>query len=186
MNEGVRPGLIGLNTTRCGNFNLTVGTAAAEGGGEVNQKGMRSSTIWTTAYDTKNLVMQYHTMHNRRVREIDFANIDFNAKEIVRVPMDRVKAQDIEYVSVPSKKMMAGGWNDAEVDKATQEAVAFVLSQMNTTGKLKRIVKVKKQVVNGMNYDITFELDNNTVWNAMVYRRLSGEFSIKKPAQKVG
>jgi choloylglycine hydrolase len=86
------------------NFNLTVGTAAAEGGGEVNQKGMRSSTIWTTAYDTKNLVMQYHTMHNRRVRQIDFANIDFNAKEIVRVSMDRVKAQDIEYVSVPSKK----------------------------------------------------------------------------------
>lgn len=100
--------------------------------------------------------------------------------------MDRVKAQDIEYVSVPSTKMMAGGWNDAEVDKATQEAVAFVLSQMNTTGKLKRFVRVKKQVVNGMNYDITFELDNNTVWNVMVYRRLSGEFSIKKPAKKVG
>jgi hypothetical protein len=37
---------------------------------------------------------------------------------------------------------------------------------------------VKKQVVKGMNYDITFELDNNTAWNAVVYRDLSGEFSI--------
>lgn len=167
------------------NFNLTVGTAAAEGGGEVNQTGMRSSTIWTTAYDTKNLVMQYHTMHNRRVREIDFANINFNAKDIVRVPMDRVKAQDIEYVSVPNTTRIAGGWNDGEIDKTTHDAVRFVVNQMNTTAKLKRIVSVKKQVVNGMNYDITFELDNNTTWNAKVYRSLSGEFSIKKTAQKI-
>jgi hypothetical protein len=160
-----------------------VGTAAAEGGGEVDQKGMRSSTIWTTAYDTKNLVMQYHTMHNRRVRQVDFANIDFNAKEIVRVPMDRLKAQDIEYVSVPNNKVMAGGWNEGQIDKTTEEAVAFVLSRMNTTGKLKRIMQVKKQVVNGMNYDITFELDNNTVWNAVVYRSLSGKFSITKTSK---
>jgi choloylglycine hydrolase len=162
------------------NFNLTVGTAAAEGGGEINQEGMRSSTIWTTAYDTKNLVMQYHTMHNRRVRQIDFANIDFNAKEIVRIPLDREKTQDIEYVTAPNKKMMAGGWSEGQVDKPTEEAVAFVLSRMNSSGKLKRIVQVKKQVVKGMNYDITFELDNNTVWNAVVYRDLSGEFSITK------
>jgi choloylglycine hydrolase len=86
------------------NFNLTVGTAAAEGGGEVNQEGMRSSTIWTTAYDTKNLVMQYHTMHNRRVRQVDFSSIDFTAKEIVRIPLDREKTQDIEHVTVPNEK----------------------------------------------------------------------------------
>jgi hypothetical protein len=167
------------------NFNLTVGTAAAEGGGEVNQKGMRSSTIWTTAYDTKNLVMQYHTMHNRRVRQINLGDIDFTAKDIVRVPMDRVKAQDIDIVSVPSKPMMPGGWNEGTVDQPTEEAVAFILSQMNSKAKLKRVVGVKKQVVNGMNYDITFELDNNTLWNAIVYRSLSGEFSIRKKAQKL-
>jgi choloylglycine hydrolase len=167
------------------NFNLTVGTAAAEGGGEVNQKGMRSSTIWTTAYDTKNLVMQYHTMHNRRVRQINLGDIDFTAKDIVRVPMDRVKAQDIDIVSVPSKPMMPGGWNEGTVDQPTEEAVAFILSQMNSKAKLKRIVGVKKQVVNGMNYDITFELDNNTLWNAIVYRSLSGEFSIRKKAHKL-
>ena len=77
------------------NFNLSVG-ASAEGSGESNQKGMRSSTIWTTAYDTKNLMMQYHTMHNRRVRQIDFKKLDFDAKDIVRLPLDREKSQDIE------------------------------------------------------------------------------------------
>jgi hypothetical protein len=166
------------------NFNLTVGTAAAEGGGELNQEGMRSSTIWTTAYDTKNLVMQYHTMHNRRVRQVDFQTIDFDVKEIVRLPLDRVKSQDIEEVIAPKGgKMIAGGWSEGEIDQTTEDAVAFVLSRMNTSGKLKRIVQVKKQVVKGMNYDITFELDNNTVWNAVVYRDLSGEFSITKTSK---
>jgi hypothetical protein len=74
--------------------------------------------------------------------------------------------------------MIAGGWSEGEIDQTTEDAVAFVLSRMNTSGKLKRIVQVKKQVVKGMNYDITFELDNNTVWNAVVYQNLSGEFSI--------
>lgn len=78
------------------NFNLTVGTAAAEGGGEVNQKGMRSSTIWTTAYDTKNLILYYHTQHNRRVREVDLKRLNFDAANIVRLPLDREKSQDIE------------------------------------------------------------------------------------------
>jgi choloylglycine hydrolase len=78
------------------NFNLTVGTAAAEGSGELNQEGMRSSTIWTTAYDTRNLVLYYHTQHNRRVRMVDLARIDFDAAEIVRLPLDREKSQDIE------------------------------------------------------------------------------------------
>jgi hypothetical protein len=79
-------------------------------------------------------------------------------------------------VSVPNGKIKAGGWNESAVDQTTEEALAFVLSRMNTSAKLKRIVKVKKQVVNGMNYNITFELDNNTVWNAVVYRNLSGNF----------
>lgn len=166
------------------NFNLTVGTAAAEGGGEVNQEGMRSSTIWTTAYDTKNLVLQYHTMNNRRVRQVNFNDIDFDANEIIRIPLDRDKSQDIEYIAIPNaKQAMAGGWNEGEIDQTTKDAVAFVLSRMNTSAKLKRIVQVKKQVVKGMNYDITFEMDNDTVWNTLVYRDLSGDFTITKTSK---
>lgn len=80
------------------NFNLTLG-AAAEGGGEVQQEGMRSSTIWTTVYDTKNLVLYYHTMHNRRVRQVDLKKVNFDAKDIVRLPLDREKSQDIDDVT---------------------------------------------------------------------------------------
>lgn len=59
-------------------------------------KGLRSSTLWTTAYDTKDLIMQYHTMHNRRVRQIDLKKIDFaTLKEVVRMPLDQNKSQDI-------------------------------------------------------------------------------------------
>ncbi len=76
------------------NFNVPLG--AAEGEGESKIKGLRSSTLWTTAYDTKNLVIQYHTMHNRRVRQIDLKKIDFaTQKQMVRLPLDQDKSQDI-------------------------------------------------------------------------------------------
>lgn len=76
-------------------FNVPLG--AAEGEGDVKTQGMRSATLWTTAYDTKNLVMQYHTQHNRRVRQVDLKKIDFAAlKEPLRLPLDNNKQQDIE------------------------------------------------------------------------------------------
>ncbi len=80
------------------NFNLPVG--AAEGSGEAKTGGMRSSTIWTTGYDTKNLVMYYHTQHNRRVRMVDLKKIDFTKSgEMMRLPLDKQKVQDIEDIT---------------------------------------------------------------------------------------
>jgi len=76
------------------NFNVPLG--ASEGEGAEKTKGMRSSTIWTTAYDTRNLVLQYHTMNDRRVRQLDMKKIDFaTLKEMVRLPLDKDKSQDI-------------------------------------------------------------------------------------------
>lgn len=83
------------------NFNVPLG--AAEGEAALETKGMRSSTIWTTAYDTKNLVMQYHTMNNRRVRQVDLKKADFAAKDLVRLPLDKDKKQDIEDVVIARK-----------------------------------------------------------------------------------
>lgn len=79
------------------NFNVPLG--AAEGEGEAKTKGMRSSTIWTTAYDTRNKVLYYHTQNNRRVRKVDLSKLDFGAKDRVRFPLDREKTQDIEDVT---------------------------------------------------------------------------------------
>ncbi len=79
------------------NFNIPLG--ASEGTGEAKTQGMRSSTLWTTAYDTKNKVFYYHTMHNRRVRKVDLNKIDFAAGKLMQVPMDKEKSQDIEDVT---------------------------------------------------------------------------------------
>ena len=80
------------------NFNVPLGSA--EGDGASVLEGMRSSTIWTTAWDTKNLVLYYHTQHNRRVRKVDIRRIDFGSLhgQIV-IPLDKVKEQDIDDVT---------------------------------------------------------------------------------------
>lgn len=77
--------------------NCNVPLGAAEGEASKSAiKGMRSATLWTTAYDTKNLVMQYHTQHNRRVRQVDMKKIDFSqGGDLQRLPLDRDKSQDI-------------------------------------------------------------------------------------------
>ena len=95
-----------------------------------------------------------------------------------QLAIESAEADNAEVVMPEEGKMMAGGWSEGEIDETTEDAVAFVLSRMNTSGKLKRIVQVKKQVVKGMNYDIIFELDDGSVWNAVVHQNLSGEFSI--------
>lgn len=81
------------------NFNVPLG--AAEGSDQKkNLSGMRSSTIWTVVYDTRNLVLYYHTQNNRRVRQVDLKKIDFDSfQDIVRNPLDKVKSQDIEDVT---------------------------------------------------------------------------------------
>jgi choloylglycine hydrolase len=80
------------------NFNVPLG--ASEGSGQDKTKGMRSSTIWTSASDTHDKVFYYHTQHNRRVRKVDLTKIDFGAfHEIKHLPLDKIKAQDIEDVT---------------------------------------------------------------------------------------
>jgi choloylglycine hydrolase len=83
------------------NFNVPLG--AAEGSGhQQSTEGMRSATIWTSVTDTKNRVLYYHTQHNRRVRMIDLKKIDFESlREVVHLPLDREKRQDIEDITPP-------------------------------------------------------------------------------------
>jgi choloylglycine hydrolase len=79
------------------NFNVPLG--ASEGTGEDNTAGIRSSTIWTSASDTRDKVF-YHTQHNPRVREVDLTKIDFGSfREIVHQALCKAKAQDIEDVT---------------------------------------------------------------------------------------
>ncbi len=85
------------------NFNVPLGMA--EGSGGTNDSGpgitntmMRSSTIWTTAYDLANPTLYYHTQHNRRVRKVELGRVDFDALGgvVTTIPLDEVASQDIE------------------------------------------------------------------------------------------
>jgi len=80
------------------NFNLPLGSAEGPEAPPELLKGMRSSTIWTTAADTRNLKYYYHTQHNRKVRMLDLKKIDFSPnKDVIRhLPLDKEKSQDIE------------------------------------------------------------------------------------------
>ncbi|MBC8314386.1 MAG: choloylglycine hydrolase family protein [Bacteroidales bacterium] len=83
------------------NFNVPLG--ASEGSdGPSRLEGMRSSTLWTSVWDLSNLVLYYHTMNNRRVRALDFGGLDFSnlGNEIIHMPLDNVKEQDIEYIKL--------------------------------------------------------------------------------------
>jgi choloylglycine hydrolase len=77
------------------NFNIPLGAAEGEES-KTKIEGMRSATLWTTAYDTKNLVMHFHTQHNRRVRQVDLKIINFDQPGgLRRLPLDPTKGQDI-------------------------------------------------------------------------------------------
>jgi choloylglycine hydrolase len=83
------------------NFNLPLGSAEGPGARPELLKGMRSSTIWTSAADTRNLKYYYHTQHNRTVRMVDLNKIDFSPPrvEIKRYALDKQKSQDFEDVT---------------------------------------------------------------------------------------
>jgi predicted amidohydrolase YtcJ len=85
----------------------------------------------------------------------------------------------------PSTKGMPGGWAEAPVDAEVEKAVAFAVAEMKTPAKLARIVGARRQVVKGMNYDVTFELDNGETWHAVVYRDLTAQLSLTTPPARV-
>lgn len=85
------------------NFNLPQGPGAAEGAGESNSDDlMRSSTIWTTAWNLSDLTLNYHTQHNRRVRKLDLKEIDFSniGDKILHIKLDESKEQDFDEIKL--------------------------------------------------------------------------------------
>lgn len=84
------------------NFQLPLGPDAAEGSGHGSDNElMRSSTIWTVAWNLSDLTLNFHTQHNRRVRRLDVKEIDFSkmGSNIVYIPLDEKKEQDIKEIS---------------------------------------------------------------------------------------
>ena len=76
------------------NFNLPLGAAEGSDSEGVDLTGMRSSTIWTTAWDLSGKTLYFHTQHNRRVRRVDVNRIDFSGTKIRHIQLDENKEQD--------------------------------------------------------------------------------------------
>ena len=79
---------------------------------------------------------------------------------------------------------VVGGYQAVEVDERVEEVVAFAIGQLKTPATLQSILDVRAQVVSGMNYDVTYRLDDGEVWNALVYKNLQGEYSLVQQAKK--
>lgn len=81
------------------NFNLPLGSAEGSDSDGVNLKGMRSATLWTTAWDQHEKILYFHTQHNRRVRKVELDRIDFSKKMIWHVTLDTKKEQDVRDIT---------------------------------------------------------------------------------------
>lgn len=86
--------------------------------------------------------------------------------------------------TVYKKENLVGGWSDTEITSEVEDAVDFVISRMNNASSLKKILSAKRQVVKGYNYEVTFELENNSIWTAKVNRGLDGAFTLLDEARK--
>ena len=83
------------------NFNLGLGTAEGSSLAQSSKNALRSATLWTTAWDSNNKKLYYHTQHNRRLRMVDLNLIDFSniGNKIIYLPMDDKKQEDIKNIT---------------------------------------------------------------------------------------
>ncbi|ASW83282.1 2-oxoglutarate dehydrogenase [Vibrio anguillarum] len=90
--------------------------------------------------------------------------------------------------AVPSpicaSEFMPGGWQATEITDEAKEALKSALAQMENNAQLKDIIDVRSQVVNGVNYAIEFEMDDGSIWNAIIYRSLEGDYLLTQPAKQ--
>lgn len=84
------------------NFNLPLGSAEGTHAA-AKLEGMRSSTIWTTAWDLNRRELYFHTQHNRRVRKVSLEGLDFTGKTITHIALDEKKEQDVKDLTPAAK-----------------------------------------------------------------------------------
>ncbi len=73
---------------------------------------------------------------------------------------------------------MPGGWIRSDETPEVRKAVQLVIKKMDKPAKLKKMLAVHSQIVNGVNYALEYQLENGTIWSAIVYRDLEGKYAI--------
>lgn len=78
--------------------NFNVPATASEGDNGNGKTEILSGTQWTTAWDTKEMKLYYHTQYDRRTKVLDLGAINFKTAEFKQFPIDN-KEDDIKEVS---------------------------------------------------------------------------------------
>ncbi|QGY40410.1 linear amide C-N hydrolase [Pseudodesulfovibrio cashew] len=71
----------------------------SEGSAGATGPSLLAGTQYTVLNDTKNKIIYYHTMFNRRVRMVDLTKIDFKMGKALSMPLDQVRKQDVDEVT---------------------------------------------------------------------------------------
>lgn len=77
-------------------FNLSATQSEGSSGATTD---LPAGTQYTILNETKNTIIYYHTMYNRRVRKVDLSTIDFSPGKPRTMPLDQEREQDIKEVT---------------------------------------------------------------------------------------
>ena len=79
------------------NFDIPIGTELSAGKASADAP---SATQFTVASDIHNRIIYYRTMYNGNIRCIDLKNIDFDKVAYKATPLDAVKKQPLEVITI--------------------------------------------------------------------------------------
>lgn len=80
-------------STMLDNFNIPAGLVREGSSAQDQHVGF---TQWSVIGDTRHKIYYYWTRYDRRMRSVDLTKLNFDAKNVTSIPLDRVRAEDIE------------------------------------------------------------------------------------------
>ncbi|WP_305829599.1 cystatin domain-containing protein [Photobacterium leiognathi] len=78
---------------------------------------------------------------------------------------------------------IAGGWAQGKISPEVEQAAKEAVKEISGDHQLGKIYEVRQQVVAGMNYLITFSIDNGDYYSAKVFRSLQDTYQVKEIKQ---
>lgn len=78
---------------------------------------------------------------------------------------------------------VVGGWAEGDVTPEVEQAAKAAVKAISGDHQLGKIYHVRQQVVAGMNYSITFSIENGDYYNAIVFRSLQNTYDVKEVKQ---
>lgn len=72
-----------------------------------------------------------------------------------------------------------GGWQQGEITPEVTAAAQAAVKDIAGDHQLKDVLHVTQQVVAGMNYNVTFSIENNDVYTAKVFHSLKNVYTVE-------